>query len=120
MEKEIVRYSEIPVEERENGSYSIRRIVDEYSAIFGKNIGVYETVIPVGGKVSRHAHAYLEEILIFLTKAKIEVGGEMKDIGKMDIVVLPPLTMHEIYATDEEAQLIALKFPNIKDDKIKG
>jgi quercetin dioxygenase-like cupin family protein len=113
----IVRYKDIPDERRGGGAYSIKRLLTQPLTKSPKNVGYYQTTIPAGSKVTRHNHLTLEETLIFLTKSRVKIKGEMYYFEPKDMVFLEAGEDHEIYA-DNVVVLIAVKLPDNKEDKI--
>ena len=113
----IIRINEIPVEEREG--YSIKRLCTEELLENPGNIGFYETTIPIGSTCPIHSHENLDEFIIFLTKGVMEINEEIYNFEIGDIVVLRPGDKHEFRAIDNDVKLIAIKAPNIPEDKVK-
>ena len=113
----IIRINEVPIEER--GGYSIKRLCTEELLKNPENIGFYETTIPKGSTCPSHAHENLDEFIIFLSKAVMEINDEIYNFENGDIVVLRPGDKHEFRAIHNEIKLIAIKTPNIPEDKVK-
>jgi quercetin dioxygenase-like cupin family protein len=113
----IIRINEVPVEER--GGYSIKRLCTEELLKNPENIGFYETTIPQGSTCPSHAHENLDEFIIFLTKGTMEINEEIYNFENGDIVLLRAGDKHEFRAIDNEIKLIAIKAPNIPNDKVK-
>lgn len=113
----IIRLKDVPIENK--GVYSIKRLFTESLSKNPKNIGFYETTIQKGSVCSHHYHKNLDEFILFLTKAKMRVEDKIYDFEKGDIVILKPEDKHEFIANDKEVKLIAIKLPNIVDDKVK-
>jgi len=66
-----------------------------------------------------HGHEHLEEVFIALTKIRVHVDDMTYDLDEGDVIVVGPGEMHSFEVMDQnEARLLAMKFPNIKDDKI--
>ena len=117
-EIKIIRLNEIPDEIREGGGYSIKRLFTEALSKNPDNVGFYQTTIPKGSRVKNHYHDKLDEILYFITSGKVRVGEKIYEFSPGDLMVLPPRSPHEIIADDKEVRLIAVKLPNIVDDKV--
>ena len=113
----IIRLKDVPVEEREG--YSIKRLFTEFLSCNPENVGFYETTVPKGSVCKHHYHEKLDEIIIFLTKAKMRVEKEIYNFESGDIVILKPLDKHEFIAEDNEVKIIAVKLPNITNDKVE-
>lgn len=111
-----IRLKEIPLEER--GGYQIKRIVTEKLNFRPENVGIYQTIIPPGNKCPNHAHGQLDEILFFLTRAKVKTESAMLEFEEGDFLIISPGEFHEIIAEEAEVRLIALKIPNIVDDRL--
>ncbi|MFW9810103.1 MAG: cupin domain-containing protein [Candidatus Thorarchaeota archaeon] len=72
-----------------------------------------------GSKSSPHGHRLLEEVFMALTRVRIHVEGETFDLNEGDVAVVDPGEMHSFEVLGEmPARILAMKFPNIKDDKI--
>ncbi len=115
----IIRLNEVPDEIRGGGSYSIKRLLTEPLKKNPDNAGFYQTTIPPRSAVKNHYHKDLDEFLYFITKGKVRVDTETYEFDPGDIFVLPPGSPHEIFAEDSEVRLIAVKLPNIVDDKVE-
>lgn len=112
----IIRESEIHSEERGGGDYTLKRLLT--APLTGAtSIGVIQTTIPAGNRVVNHVHMHLEELLCFLTPASINVEGTRYEMNPGDWVYLGRGTAHEIYAGAVDTKLIALRLPEISDDK---
>ncbi len=112
----VIRLNEIALEERDG--YKIKRVATEKLNFRPENIGLYQTIIPPQSKCPNHAHGKLDEIIFFLTKAKVRTQSGILEFRKGDFLVLSHGEFHEIIAEDEEVKLIALKLPNIVDDRL--
>jgi len=113
----IIKIEEVPIEKKEG--YSIKRIFTENLSMKPDNVGLYETTVPKGSVCGHHYHEKLDELILFLTKAKMRVEKQIYDFGPGDMVILKPGDKHEFVAQDNEIKLIAIKLPNIVDDKVK-
>jgi quercetin dioxygenase-like cupin family protein len=81
--------------------------------------GLILVYLEKNGKSSPHAHELLDEIFIALTDIRIFVDGARYDLKEGDVVVVEPGEAHSFETkTDKIGRILALKFPNIKDDKI--
>ena len=112
----IIRLNHIPNEERDG--YFIKRLFTHQLEKEPNNVGFYQTTIPKGSIVKGHYHANLEEVLYFITKAKVKSESLTFSFEPGDIMILSPGDWHEIIAEEEDAKLIAVKLPNIVDDKV--
>ena len=114
----IIRSDEVPDEVRGSGSYVIKRLITDKLEHNPDNIGFYRTTIPKGSKVQNHSHSHLDEIFIFITEARAKIEGKEYAFRPLDIVFLRAGEKHEIYADDKEVILIAVKAPDLKEDKV--
>ncbi len=81
--------------------------------------GVILVTIQKNSKSSPHSHNHLEEVFIALTKIRIIVNDAYFDLKEGDVVVVQPGEAHSFETEiDQAGQILALKFPNIKDDKV--
>jgi len=113
----IIRLKDIPVEEKKG--YSIKRLFTEELSKNPKNVGFYETTVPQGSVCGHHYHEQLDEIIMFLTKARMRVDKQVYDFEPGDLVILKPGDKHEFVAKECELKLIAVKLPNIVKDKVE-
>ncbi|MBW2981171.1 cupin domain-containing protein [Candidatus Woesearchaeota archaeon] len=113
----IIRLKDIQKEEK-NG-YSIKRLFTLPLSKKPDNVGLYETTIPLGSVCGHHYHENLDEIIFFLTKGRIRSNDKIYDVEPGDLLFLYPGDKHEFIADDNEIRLIAIKLPNIVDDKVK-
>ncbi|MFW9961587.1 MAG: cupin domain-containing protein [Candidatus Thorarchaeota archaeon] len=75
--------------------------------------------IPAGTKTSPHIHKKLEEVFVALSSLEMHVDEIHIQLGVGDIVIAEPGESHSFSAYPlSEAKLLAIKFPNLKDDKI--
>jgi len=111
----VIRKSGVKDEIREG--YTIKRMVTFPIKSNLENVGLYLTNIPVGGKVSQHYHPKGMEILVFLKEGLLKSGKKEWMMKEGDIAVLKPGEVHEI-SGKAETELIAIRMPNYKDDKI--
>lgn len=113
----IIRLKDMPVEMKKG--YSIKRLFTEHLSCNPENVGFYETTVPKGSICRHHYHEKLDEIILFLTKAKMRAEKDIYIFETGDIVILNPKDRHEFIAEDNEVRLIAVKLPNIVDDKVE-
>lgn len=85
-----------------------------------QNGGFIYVRIPGGMKTDPHAHGTLEEIFIIMNKTKMGVGDQLLDVDEGDVVLVEPGEAHWFETPDGvDVVIIAIKFPNLKDDKIQ-
>lgn len=66
-----------------------------------------------------HGHEHLEEVFMALTIIRVHVDDVTYDLDEGDVIVVDPGEMHSFEVIDQnEGRLLALKFPNIPDDKV--
>jgi len=110
-----VRDSEL----KQRTGYEVRYFAD---ITFRENIstcGVILVCLEPGTISAPHGHEHLEEVFIALTKIRVHVDDMTYDLDEGDVIVVGPGEMHSFEVMDQnEARLLAMKFPNIKDDKI--
>ncbi len=81
--------------------------------------GIIYVDIEAGGKTSPHAHEYLEEAFIALTPLHITIDDTRYDLKEGDVIVAEPGEAHSFETLPgKHGRILALKFPNIKDDKV--
>jgi mannose-6-phosphate isomerase-like protein (cupin superfamily) len=72
-----------------------------------------------GSKSSPHGHENLEEVFMALTEIRVHVDSETIDLENGDVLVVDPGEMHSFEVVgDIPARMLAMKFPNLKDDKV--
>ncbi len=113
----IIRLKDVSAEEREG--YSIKRLFIESLSCNPENVGFYETTVPKGSICKQHYHEKLDEIIMFLTKAKMKVEKDIYNFEPGDMAILKPGDKHEFIAEENEIKLIAVKLPNIVEDKVE-
>ncbi len=70
-------------------------------------------------KSSPHSHEQLQEVFVALSEISVYVDGICQDLKQGDVVMVEPGENHSFASkTSESGRLLALKFPNIKDDKV--
>ncbi len=71
-----------------------------------------------GSMSAPHGHAHLEEVFMALSSIRIHVDDSTYNLDEGDMIVVEPGEIHSFEVTSETgARLLAMKFPNIKDDK---
>lgn len=76
--------------------------------------------IPNGQSTSPHTHKLLQESFVTLNRVRMYVDDKPIILEVGDIVLVEPGEPHSFSAEfGEDVQLIAIKFPNLKLDKIK-
>ncbi len=99
--------------------YEATYIADLVLKKSAKSLGLIVVDIPKGMKTSPHLHRDLEEFFVALTPLTVEIGGESRVLDAGDVAVAEPGEAHSFRApADIDARLLAIKAPNLKDDKI--
>ena len=81
--------------------------------------GMILVTLKPGSKSSPHGHEHLEEVFMALTRIRVQVDKETIDLENGDVLVVDPGEMHSFEVIgDTTARLLAMKFPNLQDDKI--
>ena len=81
--------------------------------------GVILVDLEKNGKSSPHSHEHLEEAFIAMTDIRMFIDDAPYDLKEGDVVVAEPGEAHSFETTPNKAgRILALKFPNIKDDKV--
>jgi quercetin dioxygenase-like cupin family protein len=99
--------------------YSASYVADIKLSSPADTTGVILVNIPKKTKTEPHAHAILEEIFIAINQTRMGVGSTLLELKPGDTVIVEPGEPHwfESY-DDEDVTVIALKIPNLKNDKI--
>ncbi len=86
-----------------------------------RNGGFIYVKIPGGMKTRPHAHGILEEVFIIMNRTKMSVGGQLLDVDHGDVVLVEPGEAHWFETPEgDDVVVIAIKFPNLKNDKISS
>ncbi len=81
--------------------------------------GVILVDIQENGKSSPHAHEHLEEVFVAITKIRMFINDTRYDLNEGDVVIVAPNEAHSFETEQNETgRILALKFPNLKDDKV--
>lgn len=89
---------------------------------FGKKLdsgGFILVAVQPGVKSEPHAHEKLEEVFVILSDLIMVVDSISYQLEKGDVVIVAPNEYHSFEALPSiVAQILAIKLPNLKDDKI--
>ena len=100
--------------------YGVKYVAD---LDFGKPIesaGFILVKIPSQMKTTPHAHGRLEEAFVILNPTKMGVNEIYYDLDEGDVVVVEPGEWHWFETPKgKNVNIIAVKLPNLKDDKIE-
>ncbi|MHA2396008.1 MAG: cupin domain-containing protein [Candidatus Thorarchaeota archaeon] len=81
--------------------------------------GVILVDINAEEKTSPHAHEHLEEVFVAMSAISIYINDVCYELLEGDVIIVDPGENHSFETKDKRSgRILALKFPNIKDDKI--
>jgi quercetin dioxygenase-like cupin family protein len=114
---QIFRASE--AEEVDKKGYNARYVADVEFRNKLNTGGFILVTVGAGSRTEPHKHGKLEEIFVALTDLKMHIDSTEYELMKGDVVLVAPFESHSFVASDENpACLLAIKFPNLKSDKI--
>jgi len=65
-----------------------------------RNQSLAEATIAVGCATQEHYHPKAEEIYYILSgTARLKIDGELRDVGPLDAIAIPPVARHKIWNT---------------------
>ncbi len=73
-------------------------------------VAVQRAFCPAGSKFPDHTHPAIEHLIVYKGRMTVHMLGERHDVGKGDVVTIPPLTPHAIECHDETL-LIGVTIP---------
>lgn len=74
----------------------------------GRRQSLAEATVPAGGSTLAHYHRVSEEIyLVTSGRGRMRLGDETRSVGPGDCVVIPPGTVHRLWA-DGDAPLVVV------------
>ena len=83
--------------------------------------GFILVTVDAGKKSEPHAHGELEEIFVIISDMTMIIDSVEHELEKGDVVLVSPNETHSFEATaDSPASMIAIKFPNLKDDRVSS
>ncbi|MHA1135696.1 MAG: cupin domain-containing protein [Candidatus Thorarchaeota archaeon] len=81
--------------------------------------GFIMVTVAVGTRTEPHKHGKLEEVFVVLTDLKMYIDSKEYELEKGDVVLVAPNESHSFEASEHSpASLIAIKFPNLKSDRV--
>ncbi|MFW9805924.1 MAG: cupin domain-containing protein [Candidatus Thorarchaeota archaeon] len=99
--------------------YDVRYVADLTFKDSLDSCGVILVDIKNKGRSSPHAHEQLEEVFIAMTNVLMYINDTRYELNEGDVVVVEPNEEHSFETEDDNpCRIIALKFPNLKDDKV--
>ena len=113
-------YKVSDTESKERLGYRAKYVAD---VIFGEppdSAGFIIVEIPPEMKTSPHSHGVLAEVFVIMGKTKMGVADTLYDLSKGDVIVVEPGESHWFETPPgASVDVIAIKMPNLKDDKIE-
>ncbi|MFW6164010.1 MAG: cupin domain-containing protein [Planctomycetota bacterium] len=101
MAVETVNRNDSPPFTTQDGS-TIRSLLDRTNSS-ATNQSLAEATLPPGRATEPHRHPRTEEIYYILAgTGRITLGGETRDVGPLDAILIPPGTRHTIANTGRE------------------
>jgi len=108
-------------EEIHKKGYTAKYVAD---VEFQKNLntgGFILVTVLAGTKTEPHTHGELEEIFVVLSDMKMRIDSVEYELKKGDVVLVNPNETHSFEApADSSASIIAIKFPNLKVDRLSS
>ncbi|MBN2230127.1 MAG: cupin domain-containing protein [Candidatus Thorarchaeota archaeon] len=99
--------------------YSARYIADVKFRTKIESGGFILVTIPTGTSSTPHSHVELEEVFVALSEVELHVNDTILHLSLGDTVIVEPGENHSFRGIGHSDSIIlAIKFPNIKDDKI--
>ncbi len=109
------------IEEIHKKGYTAKYVAD---VEFRKSLdtgGFILVTVNAGTKSEPHAHGELEEIFVVLSDMKMKIDSIEYELNKGDVVLVSPNEIHSFEAAaDSPASMIAIKFPNLKADRVSS
>lgn len=106
-------------ESLQRAGYEARYFADITFMKPSESCGMIHVTLGPKSASSPHRHMHLEEVFMALTEIRIHVDDASYDLNRGDVILVSPGEMHSFEVLgDNHAQILAMKFPNIKDDKI--
>ncbi|TFG09287.1 cupin domain-containing protein [Candidatus Thorarchaeota archaeon] len=113
-------YKATDVESVGKEGYSAKYVADLLFKKATGSAGVILVHVQAGERTKPHAHGYLEEIFIPLEPALLRIDDKRIELDSGDVVVVEPQERHSFEAkTDAPLRLVAIKVPNLKNDRMQ-
>jgi mannose-6-phosphate isomerase-like protein (cupin superfamily) len=98
---DVVNLSEAPPFTTKDGSEIRELLAHRNSAIRHQSLA--EARLPPGAATAPHFHPRTEEIYYLLEgRGRMQIGGDVREVGPGDAVAIPPGQRHQITNTGEE------------------
>src|SRR4029453_5007727 len=95
---------------------TIRSILDRSNAPV-RNQSLAEARVPAGGATQCHYHKLAEEFYFILEgRGSMEIGGESREVGPGDAILIPPGAWHTIAARENLRFLCCCSPPYAHED----
>ena len=99
--------------------YSVQYVADIVFCKPVENGGFIFVKIPAGTSTTPHLHEKLEEVFVMTTPVQMQINNDVLDLVEGDVVLVEPGESHSFKTLDnDDAIVIAIKFPNLKDDTV--
>ena len=106
------------VESKDRSGYGAKYVAEITFRHPPKNGMFIHVSIPAGTRSTPHRHNTLEEVFIAIDSFILGIENERFELVHGDVVLVEPGEGHWIEAPqDHDVRLIAIKLPNIEDDK---
>ena len=100
--------------------YTAHYVADLQLSNQADSAGVIVVEIAKGTLTSPHTHQHLEELFIPMNRISMGVGESLLSLDTGDVVLVESGERHWFQAySDEDARVLAIKIPNLKEDKIE-
>jgi quercetin dioxygenase-like cupin family protein len=112
-------YKKSNAQEMARSGYAARYLADIVLSDKTETAGVIIVNVQKGVRTEPHAHGVLEELFIPMNNVKVGVGDALLELERGDAVLVEAYEKHWFEApSDEDVTIIAIKLPNLKDDKL--
>jgi quercetin dioxygenase-like cupin family protein len=106
-------------EPKQRSGYEARYFADISFREPVDSCGMILVTLEPGSKSAPHGHENLEEVFMALSEIRVQVDQETIELEDGDILVVDPSEIHSFEVVgNTPARLLAMKFPNLKDDKV--
>ncbi|MHA2193179.1 MAG: cupin domain-containing protein [Candidatus Thorarchaeota archaeon] len=114
----VYRASETTLKGR--AGYGVKYVADIGFGNPIESAGFILVKIPPQMKTTPHAHGKLDEAFVIMNPTKMGVDETLYDLDEGDVVLVEPGEWHWFETPEgEDVSIIAVKLPNLKDDKIE-
>ncbi|TFH08002.1 MAG: cupin domain-containing protein [Candidatus Thorarchaeota archaeon] len=106
-------------EEIRKKGYTARYVADVEFCRDLNSGGFILVYVAAGTRTEPHKHEELEEVFVVLSDLKIVIDSAEYELEKGDVVLVAPNEFHSFIALENsDANIIAIKLPNLKNDKV--